>query len=63
MELSKRSIRIVLKLLEAESAITTRELDEIFNVSVRTIKYDLADIREWLQTKNIKLYSQRNKGI
>lgn len=62
MELSRRSIRIILKLLEAESAITTMELAEIFNVSVRTIKYDLANIREWLKTKNIKLYSQRNKG-
>lgn len=63
MELSRRSIKVILKLLEDESAITTIELADSFNVSVRTIKYDLTGIREWLKTKNIELYSQRNKGI
>jgi transcriptional antiterminator len=35
-------------LLDLEGSITTQELAENFTVSVRTIKYDLEDIRAWL---------------
>ena len=43
--LSKRAINILLMLLDLEGSITTQELAENFTVSVRTIKYDLEDIR------------------
>ena len=33
------------------------------NVSVRTIKYDLDDIREWLNERKQVLYSKRSQGI
>lgn len=44
-------------------SITTQELAENFTVSVRTIKYDLEDIRAWFEQHDETLYSKRNKGI
>lgn len=63
MQLSKREIQILLKLIELENSITTKELAELFSVSIRTIKYDLDNIRDWLKSKQITLHSQRSKGI
>lgn len=48
--LSKRAINILLMLLDLEGSITTQELAENFTVSVRTIKYDLEDIRACLNS-------------
>ena len=39
------------------------KLAESFTVSVRTIKYDLEDIRAWFEQHDETLYSKRNKGI
>ena len=50
-------------LLDLEGSITTQELAENFTVSVRTIKYDLEDIRAWFEQHDETLYSKRNKGI
>ena len=61
--LSKRAINILLMLLDLEGSITTQELAESFTVSVRTIKYDLEDIRAWFEQHDETLYSKRNKGI
>lgn len=61
--LSKRAINILLMLLDLEGSITTQELAENFTVSVRTIKYDLEDIRAWFEQHDETLYSKRNKGI
>ncbi|MGC6767390.1 BglG family transcription antiterminator [Enterococcus sp. LJL128] len=63
LHLSKREINILLMLLDLEDSITTKELAEAFNVSVRTIKYDLDNVREWFQERSISLQSRRNKGI
>lgn len=61
--LSKREIQVLLHLLSLEEGITTKQLAEIFQVSVRTIKYDLENIREWLTEQNVELQTRRNKGI
>lgn len=63
LHLSKREINILLMLLELENSITTKELAEAFNVSVRTIKYDLDNVRAWFQERNISLQTRRNKGV
>jgi mannitol operon transcriptional antiterminator len=63
MQLSKREIQILLNLLDSEICVTTKELAEQLNVSIRTIKYDLANIRIWLKPRKIELNSQRNKGF
>ncbi|MBO1306584.1 transcription antiterminator [Enterococcus sp. 669A] len=63
MQLSKREIKVLLKLLDSEESLTTKELAEHFQVSVRTIKYDLDNIRLWLNDREIELHAQRSKGL
>lgn len=63
LHLSKREIKILLLLLELEDSITTKELAESFCVSVRTIKYDLENVRDWFKEQNVILQTRRNKGI
>ncbi|MBL1223547.1 BglG family transcription antiterminator [Enterococcus sp. BWR-S5] len=63
LHLSKREINILLMLLDLENSITTKELAETFSVSVRTIKYDLDNVRAWFQERNISLQARRNKGV
>ncbi|MEI5994587.1 hypothetical protein A5880_002173 [Enterococcus sp. 4G2_DIV0659] len=63
LHLSKREIKILLLLLDLEDSVTTKELAETFQVSVRTIKYDLDNVREWFKEQNVILQARRNKGI
>ncbi|WP_429950146.1 BglG family transcription antiterminator [Enterococcus sp. AZ101] len=63
LHLSKREIKILLLLLDLEESVTTKELAETFKVSVRTIKYDLDNVRVWFKEQNVLLQSRRNKGI
>lgn len=63
LHLSKREINILLLLLELEGSITTKELAETFQVSVRTVKYDLENVRQWLEEQEATLHARRNKGI
>lgn len=62
-QITKRQIKILLQLLETTKPITTKELAEQQSVSVRTIKYDLDDIRAWLQERNRDLTSKRSQGV
>lgn len=63
MKLSKRQIEILLRLIDSQESITTKVLASSFQVSVRTIKYDLDYIRFWGKKQKIELYAQRNKGV
>lgn len=63
LHLSKREIKILLLLLDLEESITTKELAETFKVSVRTIKYDLENVRDWFKEQHVSLQTRRNKGI
>ncbi|MGX7150668.1 BglG family transcription antiterminator [Enterococcus ureasiticus] len=63
LHLSKREIKILLLLLDLEDSVTTKELAETFHVSVRTIKYDLENVRDWFKEQNVLLQTRRNKGI
>ena len=63
LSLSKREINIILTLMENEASSTTNDLARKFKLSVRTIKYDLDNIKEWLEKRGEKLYTKRNKGI
>ena len=56
--LSKRAINILLMLLIWKD-ITTQELAENFTVSVRTIKYDLEDIRAWFEQHDDTLFKTK----
>lgn len=62
-QITKRQIQVLLQFLENPEPITTKELASQRNVSVRTIKYDLDDIRLWLQERNHDLTSKRSQGV
>lgn len=63
LHLSKREIKILLMLLDLEESVTTKELADTFQVSVRSIKYDLDNVREWFKEQKVELHTRRNKGI
>lgn len=62
-QLTKRESQLLIYLLEMTEPVTIKQLAEKENVSVRTIKYDLDDIRDWLIERNQELYSKRSQGI
>lgn len=61
--LTARSREILKTLYESSRPIRIKDLAHQFQVSQRTIKYDLEHIRFFLQEYNIPLHSQPNKGI
>ncbi|WP_040206962.1 BglG family transcription antiterminator [Neobacillus jeddahensis] len=60
--LTSREIQIVTKLLEAEKTLRTKDLSTELNVSTRTIKSDLEQVRKWFTDHGIELCSQPNRG-
>ncbi|MGX7126766.1 BglG family transcription antiterminator [Enterococcus viikkiensis] len=62
-QITKRQIQILLQLLEHREPMTTKNLANQQNVSVRTIKYDLESVRGWLQERKHDLKSKRSQGI
>jgi len=61
--LSTRSRMLLKKMLLDQAPLRIKELSEQFNVSDRTIKYDLETIRVWLQEQEIFMRSNPCKGI
>lgn len=61
--LTTRSAQIVMKLLEAEKSLRTKDLSTDLNVSTRTIKSDLEQVRQWFQHQNVSFFPSRTKGI
>ncbi|MGX6961924.1 BglG family transcription antiterminator [Vagococcus xieshaowenii] len=61
--LTEREKLILNYLLGIRNKITTQELAKEFDISVRTVKYNLANIKEWLGERNIELFSKRGQGI
>lgn len=51
------------KMLLDPTPLRVKELAEQFNVSDRTIKYDLETIRVWLQEQDVYMRSNPSKGI
>ncbi|USG64221.1 transcription antiterminator [Brevibacillus ruminantium] len=63
MLLTSRSQALLKVILDSAHPLKIREVANGFQVSERTIKYDLENIRQWLKERNIILHSQPNKGI
>lgn len=63
MQLTKREMNLLVYLLGTTDSVTTKELAEAFDVSIRTIKYDIDNIRSWLKERDIELHAQRSKGL
>ncbi|UFJ39109.1 PRD domain-containing protein [Brevibacillus humidisoli] len=61
--LSSRSRELLKGMIDAGHPVRIKDLAREFQVSERTIKYDLEAIRLWLKEQNVTLYSQPNKGI
>ncbi|MFD1486323.1 BglG family transcription antiterminator [Lacticaseibacillus baoqingensis] len=62
-ELSTRQKQVVKALVNAEVPLTAKALANSHNVSVRTMRYDLNTIRDWLGEHAASLASQPHKGI
>ena len=64
MTLDSRSTAILSKLIDASSYVPIHELMEDFNVSRRTIYYDIDKINDWLEEQGLdKIYHVRSAGI
>lgn len=61
LSLSKRRIAILNQLLDSDGPLTIKKLATTNQVSVRTIKYDLESIREWLEVEI--LYAMMKKLV
>lgn len=61
--LTSRQRAVLRNFLENNLPVHIKELASTFNVSVRTVKYDLDAIRKWLDEVNIELYSHPKKGV
>lgn len=61
--LTVRGFQLLTKLLEAGSPMSLKDLSEEFEVSKRMIKYDLDDVKSWLNKQGIEVFSQPTKGI
>ena len=60
--LTTREFQIATKLLDTEKTLRTKDLSTQLNVSTRTIKSDLDNVRKWFQKNNAELFAQPNKG-
>ncbi|NPV44991.1 MAG: transcription antiterminator [Firmicutes bacterium] len=63
IQLTERQRLIIEDLLNNSSHIPAKALAKKFNVSVRTIRYDLDNIEYWLRARNIPLIKKPNAGV
>lgn len=61
--LSNRQMRILHLLIEEQDYITIAELAERFNVSQRTIQYDLEGIEDQENTLDFKIHRNKSEGM
>lgn len=61
--LNKRQIEIITYLLEINNPVSVKDVAKDFKVSVRTVRYDLDLIDDWLNENNATLVKIPNKGI
>lgn len=59
----KRTYKILNVLLERKTPITTKELGNLMSVSDRTIRSDLAELKEDIEKHNLKLIKKSGVGI
>lgn len=61
--LTSRQKAVLRSFLEHNLPIYIKDLADTFNVSVRTIKYDLEGLRKWLGEVEVELKSHPKKGV
>ncbi len=63
VSLTERCRGLIIYLLEQNEKVNIKEIAGNFNVSSRTIRYDLDIIEDWLAEKNIKLIRKSRVGV
>jgi len=64
MQLDSRCVSLLNHLVKQDDAVNVQALARFFNVSVRSIYYDLNKINDWLKLQDLPQISiERNKGI
>jgi mannitol operon transcriptional antiterminator len=63
IKLTSRQTNIIKTLIEQPRPISIEGLSKQFNVSERTIRYDLKDIEYWLNLKKLNLIKKPNVGV
>lgn len=61
--LTTRELKLVNKLLKTRNPVRIKDLSTLFQVSTRTIKYDLDKVKDWFKEYDVEFHSQPNKGI
>lgn len=61
--LTSRSHALLKVILDSYSPLKIKDVARDFQVSERTVKYDLENVRLWLKEQNVILHSQPNKGL
>lgn len=61
--LTDREIKIGIKFLESKEPIKIKDLAKELEVSTRTIKYNLDNLKCWFKEHHVDVVSQPNKGI
>ncbi len=61
-QLSKRQKNILKKLIESSIPLKTDEIRGYLDISTRTLRYDIQDIRSYLENFSIKLINKKGKG-
>lgn len=64
MQLDSRCISLLNHLIKQDDAVNVQALARFFNVSVRSIYYDLSKINDWLKIQDLpQINIERNKGV
>ena len=61
--LKDRQVNIVLDLINTKEPLTAKELSIKYNVSIRTVRYDLQVLGEWLKNRGVDLVRKPRVGI
>lgn len=63
-QLDSRCVAILRYLADSEDTLSIQEISRFFNVSVRSVYYDLSKINDWLQTQHVSaIMVERNRGV
>ncbi|NTW95731.1 MAG: PRD domain-containing protein [Erysipelotrichaceae bacterium] len=61
-EIHNRDLRLIYHIVEAGKPITSQKLSEIISVSPRTVKSDMANVREIMLSQGVELISTKSMG-
>jgi mannitol operon transcriptional antiterminator len=63
-QLDSRCVAVLRYLADSEDTMSIQEISRFFNVSVRSVYYDLSKINDWLQTQHVSaILVERNRGV